>query len=268
MKPLACLTIARNESHFLPIWLRHYGATGGDLVLLDHENDPSELTSALDECVASRFPLTVVPVGCPRSDDVHWMRSVVEAQVDELLGEYRTVVFAEVDELLVPDPSKYPSGLSQYLGEHQAWIKKPCPDHEGRFHLECPACNAKNATQMYPRLTATGYEVIPDDRWVRNDQYDKTLIVRQPTRWEVGFHRPLGERPEPDPSLVLIHLHYRSREVAWNRLVARQRGKDVVQDGLGFQNKFRDRVTFDGHFDEVCHRPSEPIPERLLPFCR
>ena len=242
MKPLACLTIARNEPHFLPVWLRHYGETGGDLVLLDHENDSQDLIAATDECVSNRFPLTIVPVSNPRSDDVHWMRYRVEGMVDELLTEYRTVVFAEVDELLVVDP-RLGSDLGGFLRS-----------------LDHPSVH-------FSRWTATGMEVIPGDRWVRNDQYDKTLIVRERTRWEVGFHRPIEcVRPEPDPSLVLVHLHYRSREVAWDRLVARQRGKEIVQDGLGFQNKFTSRAAFDAHFDEVCRRPSEPIPERFLTF--
>lgn len=238
MKPLACLTIARNESHFLPIWLRHYGATGGDLFLLDHENDSEDLLNAGEECGANGFPLTIVPVSNPRSDDVHWMRETVEATVAELLREYRTVVFAEVDELLVVDPLQLADlgTVIRYGDTGDRW-------------------------------TATGYEVIPDGRWARNDRYDKTLILRQPTRWDVGFHRPEGcERPAPDPNLVLLHLHYANREVAWRRLQDRQRGKEVVQDGLGFQNKFTDRIAFDDHFTEQVSRPSEPIPERFLTF--
>jgi len=242
MKPLACLTISRNESHFLPRWIRHYGETGGDLVLLDHENDPQELLAAHDECVEKGFPLMVIPISCPRSDDVHWMRSAVEETVDDLLKDYRTVVFAEVDELLVTDP-RLGADLGGFLRS-----------------LDYPSLDSI-------RWTAIGYEVIPGDRWTRNDMYDKTLIVRTPTRWEVGFHRPTGcERPVPDPNLVLLHLHYQNREVAWQRLVDRQRGKQVVQDGLGFQNKITSRVQFDAHFDEVVNRPSEPIPERFLPY--
>lgn len=239
MKPLACLTIARNESHFLPIWLRHYGATGGDLVLLDHENDAEELVNAHDECVKNRFPLTIVPVSNPRSDDVHWMRHTVQETVDELLREYKTVVFAEADELLVVD-SRHGHTLGSMVSG--PWV-------------------------LPERWTATGYEAIPDGRWVRNDRYDKTLVVRKPTRWEAGFHRPEGcERPAPDPNLVLIHLHYANREVAWQRLVDRQRGKELVQDGLGFQNKFTSRIDFDHHFDREVSRPSEPVPEQFFRF--
>lgn len=243
MKPLACLTISRNERHFLPIWLRHYGAAGGDLVLLDHENDPQELLNAQDECVANGFPLTILPVSNPRSDDVHWMRATVEATVDDLLREYRTVVFAEVDELLIPDPFHWPA--DEYGTGLEAVLRLKPQD----------------------RYTFTGYEVLPDGRWVTDERYDKTLVVRKPTRWEVGFHRPTEcVRPAPDPNLVLLHLHYRNREVAWDRLQARQRGKTVVHDGLGSQNKFTSRIEFDRHFDDAVSRPPEPIPERFLPF--
>lgn len=244
MKPLACLTIVRNESHFLPIWLRHYGATGADLVLLDHENDPQDLLSAHDECVANRFPLAIYPVSCPRSDDVPWMRRTVEETVDELLREYRTVVFAEVDELLVIDPWV---GDEASLKDLFQWLDSP--------------------SVHFDRLTATGYEVLPEGRWVADDRYSKTLIVRKSTRWELGFHRPLGVRPAPDPNLILLHLHYANREVAWQRLVDRQRGKQIVQDGLGSQNKITTRPAFDLNFDlATTTRLSEPIPERFLPF--
>lgn len=238
MKPLACLTITRNESHFLPRWIRHYGATGGDLVVLDHESDPQEMVAAFDECLARQFPLAIIPVRNPVSDDVNWMLRTVETQVDELLKEYRTVVFAEVDELLVVDP---------YIGADLGTLLR---------HGDIPV-----------PWTATGYEVIPDGRWVRCDRYDKTTIVRQSTRWETGFHRPVDcVRPEPDPNLVLLHLHYANREVAWQRLRDRQRGKYLVHDGLGFQNKFTSRADFDAHFDREVSRPSEPIPERFLKF--
>lgn len=34
------------------------------------------------------------------------------------------------------------------------WTKAPCPKHAGRFNLECPACNSKNATYHPPENPA------------------------------------------------------------------------------------------------------------------
>ncbi len=263
MKPLACFTITRNEAFFLPLWLRHYGATGGSLFVLDHESDDGS-TSRPDEVP---FPLNMancgtplarwsntkpyfvrVPVFRPDTDDVGWMLKTVESIQRELLLDFERVLFAEVDEFLIPDPERY-TDLASYL------------DRVGG-----------------DRITATGYDVCQHDYaigelagmpslrgrwWKRNDRYDKTLISSVPVHWEVGFHRPVtGEkRPAADPALLLVHLHYMDREIAWDRLCSRMAGRQPAPGDWGRQNKFTKREDFDRDFSDAISG-AEPIPER------
>lgn len=242
MHNLAAFTISRNESVFLPLWLRYYAKAKATLFVLDHESDDGSADPG-------PVPFTRVPVVRENYEDVSWMRAVVETKLAELLNDYECVVFAEVDEFLVPRPSLF-AGLADYI----------------------------DCRRDFTHATATGYDVcqIPESPpfggkappflrrgWKRNDRYDKTLVCREPVRWELGFHRPLPEfrRPDPDPSLFLLHLHYADREVAWNRLASRRRGKAEVpgEGGFGFQNKIADRATFDRHFAEAV-AGAEPLP--------
>ncbi len=242
MKPLACFTIARNESFFLPLWLKHYAATGGHLYVLDHEsNDGSTST-------ITGGKVSVIRVVRQHTDDVGWMLNMVERQQRELLEVYERVVFAEVDEFLIPDPDKYTD-----LGEYLARV--------GGDSITATAYDVCESVGQDP----VGVPPILAQRsWKRNDQYDKTLISSHPICWQVGFHRPFAgfPRPEPDPTLLLVHLHYADREIAWERLVSRMAGREPAPGDWGRQNKVRDRVVFDRDFDEAVSGPLESIPER------
>lgn len=46
---------------------------------------------------------------------------------------------------LSAEPLLGPVNLTRHLG---FWMKEPCPDHKGRFSLECAACNGKNAVRV------------------------------------------------------------------------------------------------------------------------
>ncbi len=239
MKPLAVFTIARNEAFFLPKWVEYYGRLKADLHVLDHESNDG--STDIDGFVR-------VPVEREHTDDCGWMLRTVEYKFKELLNTYRRVIFAEVDEFLIPDPDTYPS-LQNYLENHYT------------------------ATP----ITATGYDVcwqqgdaynpaLPmmcQRKWKRNDAWDKTLISGIPLCWEVGFHRPQAHmpRPDPDPSLLLVHLHYADREIAWMRIQSRMAGRMPYPNDWGAQNKIRDRDAWDLMFSRAVADATE-VPEK------
>lgn len=247
MKPLAVFTIARNESFFLPRWLSYYSYLKADLFVLDHESADGSTTG---------IDAKVVPVHREHTDDVGWMlRTVTEFQ-HGLLSHYHRVLFAEVDEILCPDPQSYPSTKYSPL----------------QCYLDC---------NQQSTLTATGYDVCncPGDapfdprrpllfqrKWKRNGRYDKTLISTKPLEWEVGFHRLKGVREgtdehNPDPNLLLIHLHYMDREIAWSRLVSRMAGKTPAPGDWAWQNKYVEKEPFDRDFDATVEGAVE-VPDR------
>lgn len=234
MRDLAIFTLARNETVFLPLWLRYYSRTGANLFVLDHESTDTVVTDVPFECV---------PVANPTTDDAGWMLRTVETFQRQLLRDYGTVIYAEADELLAPVDG---APLRRYLDA------RPLPD----------------------AITATGFDICdrggPPDYttlrrcgWRRNDRYDKTLIARRPLSWEVGFHRLSdSSAPPPDPALRLLHLHYAWRETAWNRLAARMRDKPPAPGDLGWQNKFADRDLFEIHFDATV-AGAVPVPAEV-----
>lgn len=226
-RPLACLTIARNEAFWLPRWLAHYGATGASLRVLDHESDDGSTRD---------IPAEVVPISRPETDDVGWMLQTVEAHFAALCRDYERVVFAEVDEFLVPDP-RFHASLKTYLA------------------------NSPAAT-----ITATGYDICqrgsdpPLDPtrplmgqrgWKRRPLFDKTLVSRRPLRWEPGFHRTHGAEgvdQTPDPTLLLLHFHYADFGVQRGRLQRRRAGRAAAPGSWGFQNKFGTPEAFEADF--------------------
>ncbi len=268
MKPLAVFTISRNESVFLPLWVSHYGKLGEDLFVLDHESDDG----------STDIPgITRRIVHRQTTDDVGWMLRTVTAFQHELLREYAVVIFSEVDEFLVPQDTATATGYDIYQRSTDESLPtmrvQPLSSCNLVPHLESHHSLASYlaAWTMTPQdtATATGYDICQrstdgpldpsktfmDQRgWKRNPRYDKTLVSISPLEWEVGFHRLKGVREGadnhyPDPALMLIHLHYMDREIAWSRLVSRMSGREPEPGSWGIQNKIKDRAEFDKLFD-------------------
>lgn len=249
----AVFTISRNEGFFLPRWLKHYGKIGADVFVLDHESN--------DGSTAPRDGVTFIQVEREKTDDVGWMLRTVETHFREFCLTYQRVIFAEVDEFLVPDPALFERSVEQPN-------RGPQPGALARFLSGMPKI----------AITAGGWDVCqrPTDAplnascailgqrgWKRNFRYDKTLIASAPLTWEVGFHRTANiTPPDPNPGLLLVHLHYADREVAWNRLVSRMAGREPAAGDWGYQNKTRDRAIFDRNFDEAI-QDAGPIPDRF-----
>ena len=239
-RPLAIFCLSRNESVFLPLWLRYYARTGADLYVLDHASDDGSTDPG-------PIPFARLPVDHDTTDDADWMLEPVESCQRSLLTKYETAVYAETDEFLVPDPH-YRGGLKEYLS--------------ARFDATLTAVGYDVCgTAASPPLAGTD-DPLAGRHWKRNDRYDKTLISRIPLRWEVGFHRPAhGDEKyhAPDPGLFLLHLHYACRETAWERIRKRLAGRAPHPNAMGWQNKFTERGEFDRHFDAAV-AGAMPIP--------
>ena len=236
----AAFTIVRNEADFLPLWLRYYGRFA-DTFVVDHESDDGSTAG----------PGNIIPAAHPTTDDAEWLAETARRYQRELLGRgYAPVVYTDVDEFLVPAPARAPD-LGAYLGHAPA-----------------------------PVVTATGFDVCwaPADppldlarpvlaqrpRWQPNPAFfNKPLIGRVPLDWTIGMHHLRGgAEPPPDPGLYLIHLHYADRELAWDRLRRRMRGRTPDPGPWSGQNKTTDRAAFDREFDAVV-RGAAPIPAGL-----
>ena len=238
----AIITLVRNEKFFLPHWIEYYSRVpGAQLVVLDHESDDGS-TAGIDS-------LRVVHgmVHHPEMENASWMLHTVQHHMGGLLRSgYERVIYAEVDEFLIPDPER--------------WV-------DLREYLEFTEDSGIVAARGWNVIHKPGDVPLPESgsllmgrSWKRSELYDIRMGGSKVPDWKIGRHGLKDAPNDPDTDLRLVHLHYANRELGWERIQARMRGKPIAQDGCGFQNKPRDRTEFDSHWDQMCE-DGEPIPE-------
>ncbi len=238
MKPLAFITLVRNESFFLPKWVNYYARTDADLFVLDHESDDGS-TDHLPGRVTKEV------VHHPECERAAWMLGLVQDKMQQLLNEgYDRVGYAEVDEFLIPDPARWKS-LKNFLTERQ----DPMIPAQG-WNVVCRS--GDSPLPGNPMLAGRG--------WKREPIYDMTLLASRVPRWKIGRHGMEDQPNGPDIGLRLVHFHYADPELGWRRIQDRKKGKEFAQDGCGWQNKVSTREDFDRIWGEWCRDP-EPIPE-------
>ena len=195
----AAFTIVRNEAFFLPLWLRYYGGEFGPehCLVLDHGSTDGS-TDAL--------PCRVVRLGHEPCYDHEWLVGTAAEWQANLLGEgYRAVVCSDVDEMLC-----HPLGLRRFA---ESFPVAACRA-KGYHVVQGPGEAAYDAAR--PIVAQRGW-------WRADLLYDKTLLAREPLRWEVGFHSLAGKQHgTPAEGLTLVHLHGFDRAVARARHEARR----------------------------------------------
>ncbi len=216
--PIAAVTMAYNESVFLPIWRRHYARHLGaeHCYVIDHGSD--------DGSTAALHPMGHIPL--PRSpfDDPQRAR-FVSRFLTALLEWYDWVLYTDVDELLIPDPRQFPTfaALCTAAPGPVIWsVGLELYQHAGEAPLD--PTRPLGAQRRFVRF---------------NPAMCKPLLTRIPLTYAPGFHAAAGERPHFAP-LYLIHLHWVDRDLGLARLaktrtmplqdptaVAWQRSKDA-----------------------------------------
>jgi hypothetical protein len=238
----AVLTIAQNESVFLPIWLRYYSRFFGpeDIHVLDHGSTDGSTDAG---------GFVRIPVSHPTFDN-EWMVATVEEHQRRLLESYDVVLVVDTDEIVAPNPGH--GTLADYLARFsEEWVN--ClgyelvhkPDEEPPFRPELPV------------LRQRGY-------WFHNVVYDKPAIATVPLSWRPGFHRRADYGFNLDPDLRLIHLHRMDYEICkarHRRWTERTWNPRDVAEGWGVHNRVVEDEEFDRWFRDV---DAERIPETWL----
>jgi len=195
----AAITIVRNESFFLPLWLAYYGGQFGpeNCLVLDHGSTDGSTDG---------LPCRVVRLGHEPCYDHEWLAGTAAEWQANLLGEgFRAVVCSDVDEMLC-----HPQGLRRFAKSLPAAACRAT----GYHLVQGPGEAAYDAAR--PIMAQRG--------WWRHDRlYDKTLIAQEPLQWEVGFHFLAGKQQgTPTEGLTLVHLHGFDRAQARQRHEARR----------------------------------------------
>ena len=208
---IACLTMAKNESLFLPIWFSHYAPILGqeNLFVIDHNSEkrPSEIIndSRIGELNTFKIPFDNLAKSSNKGRSFDGIRhSMVTHIVNALLETYDTVIFGDADELLIADPDHYGS-LSEAISDP-------------RYHA--------------PTIAGLGLEILHDFReepdlkvdspvlrqrknYTVSPWYSKPHIFNAPCRrisahgvsGNFGFH----------PGIFLLHLGYADRRTILER---------------------------------------------------
>ncbi|CAF1025959.1 unnamed protein product [Adineta steineri] len=123
-----------------------------------------------------------------------WLVQTVQNMAHNLFERgYKYILFCEIDEMVVPDPLKYPLGLMDYIKKAKEEVIRVNP-----YRI------VHNNT-LEPKLNLSK-PIMPQRRyWVKDNGYDKPLLISKKIHWKVGFHA-CQEDSIQDKDLVMIHL--------------------------------------------------------------
>ncbi|MGH3827328.1 MAG: RICIN domain-containing protein [Pseudonocardiaceae bacterium] len=234
----AVVTIVRDESVFLPIWLRYYGRffSARDMYVLDHQSVDGSTEG---------HGFVRVPVSHPEYG-ASWQRDVQQCYQHELVGRYDVVLCTDVDEIVAPDPR---------LGDLGTYIDRFNDDF-----ITCQGYEILHQKDHEPPFDPAKPVLGQRFTWYANPAYSKSLLARVPMFWHGGCHERVDGRTNNDPHLYLLHLHRMDYDLCLARHENRTRFPlaQVDQDqGWGYQNRITDLAEFSAWF---YHDSGGPLP--------
>ena len=196
MRPkVAAITMAYNESTYLPIWARHYARqVGADhCYVVDHGSDE-----------IGNLPAGVNVVRLPRSAHDDMKRALFISSITEgLLEYYDWVIHSDVDELVLADPLNH-----RDLTDFCAVAKTDTVTAIGFDVQQVPALEA---------ALVPGVPFGEQRGWVRfTSAMCKPVLTRRPLVWSPGFH--CADAPLAFGGLYLFHLHWADAATGLERL--------------------------------------------------
>lgn len=216
-KRFAVFTIVKDESVFLPIWLKHYRQTFADedIYVIDHETKDGS---------TDNLGVNIIPVFNAEAFRHQWLVDQVQKVQNELLEKYEVVLFAEADEIVYSErEGTLLEALEDFKNSDQQYVNM--------IGYECVHLIDEEAP-----LDLTKSIIAQRQKWLKEPMYDKPLLTKIPLSYNVGFHSchlptNLGF------GLHLLHLHRMDYDLMLQRHVWRNTQWNVVDDGLGWQNR-------------------------------
>jgi hypothetical protein len=243
-KKAAVFTIVKNESYFLPKWIKHYQQyfDKADIYVLDHQSNDGSTED---------LSVNVVPVINELAFDHQWLVETVQNFQIKLFESYEVVIFAESDELLYTLDKPLNEMIDDFISD-QGQQLVTCVGYEVKQDLD------NEATIMY-----TDKIFKYRDYWYRSAfHYDKTLISKIPLNWVWGFHDTIGHAKNYAYSLHMVHLHRCDFELMLERHAERAKKWNIKNDGdgVGFQHRLGERDQVLSYFNQI-PAPVERIPD-------
>ena len=166
----AVMTICRNEKTFLSIWLKYYRRhfADNDIYVLDNDSDDGS---------TQNLTVNVQRVHSDKYFDHFWLLKTIQNTTQYLLDiGYKYVLFTEIDEIVVPDPDKYPLGLSEYINRFRGQAARTYG-----FNLFHDSDKEPPIDLNQPILAQRSY-------WIDFPMYSKPLLTSMVLKWVTGFH--------------------------------------------------------------------------------
>lgn len=220
-KQCAVFTIVKNESYFLPIWLKHFKKyfNNDDIYILDHQSTDGS-TKNLD--------VHVIPLINEMTFDHAWLTSQVENMQETLLKSYESVLFCEVDEIIYTVKENFNDLITKFVS-----------DPNSNFVTVRSHELVQDLDNEQP-ITETDLIFENRSKWFHWRMYDKTLLSKVPLKWVWGFHDTIGYEKDFKHELYLVHLHRFDFEFMLKRHTERAKWKHK-KDGGGQQNLTNDK---------------------------
>jgi len=212
----ALLTIVKNESIFLPIWLKHYKNhfDPSDIYILDHQS----IDGSTDNTGCN-----VEVVKNDDAFDAKWLLKTVTDKHRELLKEYKYVVFAEADEII---HHKSNCSLSYVL------------DYYDRDVIRCNGFEVIHHYETEPDIDLNKNILKQRSKWYNSETFSKPTITKIPVNWCLGFHN-CNYCVDINEDFLLIHLHRFDFNYTCernNKNTSYNLSKESINNAWGWQN--------------------------------
>jgi hypothetical protein len=244
-KSRAIVTMARNESVFLPIWWHYYSRffKPEDIFILDHESTDGSTSGA----GFVRIPVTHPVV------DWGWHRDRLQEMQHQLIQRYEMVLCTDVDEIVATDPRI--GDLTDYMNNFKDDF------------VNCRGYEILHMKDIEPSYDPQQKIMAQRFHWYYNPAYSKPLLAREPMQWHGGLHSRVDGLVKEDPSLFLIHLHRFDYTICLSRhkqRIAQPWNQRDVDENWGYQNRITEEEQFHRWFyGDSCS--GIPINVELIP---
>ena len=221
-KPIAVISMVRNDSFFANKWISYYGAQFGfqNLYLfIDGMDQP--------------LPEKASKINCFQIPHLHLKRAKADRKrakkisdfANSLYSSYHAVLAMDIDEFLVLDP-KIKLSLKEYLQKDFKTDSCSALGLDVGQHPKFEDSIDLNKTFLSQRKYAKV-----------SDRYTKPIASFKAIQWGSGFHRIKGKNYNIDPNLFLFHFGLVDKETSM------QKSNDTDLLTLGWRGHIRRRLS-------------------------
>lgn len=189
---IAVISMARNDTFFIPKWIDYYGSHFGTknlyLILDGHDQPLPAQHKSMNIIQMAHKPM-------PRLKGDRYRARLVSEKARELFRQgYERVIATDIDEFLVLDPAAGES-LYEYLMKPAKRASRSALGLDVGQHLE----EEDVINPDLPFLRQRRYAHV-------SARYTKAVVANEPVTWGSGYHRVKGRNFHIDPNLYLFHF--------------------------------------------------------------